>query len=112
MPDMWLVVVSPSDDPIRLAETLDIPPDAKAIVLITKMDTIEWSEAVFEKKVLEVSKLVHNATYIPCSGFSGDNFVDLSQQSPWYARKFESARDRVPEYGTLLAAIDQLSESP
>ena len=37
MPDMWLVVVSPSDDPIRLAETLDIPPDAKAIVLITKM---------------------------------------------------------------------------
>ena len=37
MPDMWLVVVSPSDDPVRLAEVLKMPSDAKVIVLVTKM---------------------------------------------------------------------------
>lgn len=56
-----------------------------------------------------MSKFVPNATYIPCSGFSGDNFVDLSQKSPWYARRFESTGGSTPEHGTLLAAIDQMS---
>jgi translation elongation factor EF-1alpha len=58
-----------------------------------------------------VSKLVQNAIYIPCSGLSGDNFVDLSPKSPWYARRFGSAGGTIPESGTLLAAIDQMSSS-
>ena len=37
VPDLWLVVASPEDDARMLAEILEIPSQAKVIVLVTKM---------------------------------------------------------------------------
>jgi hypothetical protein len=37
VPDIWLVVVSPEDDAAKLAETLEVPSQAKVIVLVSKM---------------------------------------------------------------------------
>ncbi len=73
-------------------------------------DNVQWSQQVFENKVSEVSKLVHNATYIPCNGLKGDNFVDLSPKSAWYAKKFENSGSSIPQPGTLLSAIDILGD--
>jgi translation elongation factor EF-1alpha len=74
-------------------------------------DEVEWSEQIFDEKTLEVSKLVRNATCVPCSELTSDNFVDLSVMPAWYASRFQSTGGSIPEHGTLLAAIDQISPS-
>ena len=70
-------------------------------VAVNKLDTVDWSQTRFDDIV---GKLKHflksvgfkevDVTYIPCSGFTGDNLEKTSERLGWY---------RGP---TLLQAID------
>lgn len=37
MPDIWLAIVSPEDDAVKLGEILQLPSQSKVIILVTKM---------------------------------------------------------------------------
>ncbi|OAF56660.1 translation elongation factor EF-1 alpha [Pseudogymnoascus destructans] len=56
------------------------------IILINKMDGIEWSEEQFQKIVQELGYNPENVPIIPISALKGDNITDRlpSPKSPWY----------------------------
>jgi bifunctional enzyme CysN/CysC len=59
------------------------------IVLINKMDLVEYSQNVFDSIVKEYGGYLSNIevtpiTYIPVSGAMGDNIVKTSENMPWY----------------------------
>lgn len=60
-------------------------------VLVNKMDTVNWKEDAYKKVVADVSVILKQAgyktdtmTFIPASGFKGDNVVKRSENMPWY----------------------------
>lgn len=60
------------------------------VVAVNKMDLVDFSESVFRTIEAEfqafVSRLgVPNVTFIPISALLGDNVVDPSENTPWYA---------------------------
>jgi sulfate adenylyltransferase large subunit len=64
----------------------------QAIVLaVNKMDLVEWSESRFRDITAEVEAFVGAlahpvpVTAIPISALLGDNVVDASEHTPWYA---------------------------
>eukprot|EP00095_Tigriopus_kingsejongensis_P001730 maker-scaffold514_size150699-snap-gene-0.26 protein:Tk01730 transcript:maker-scaffold514_size150699-snap-gene-0.26-mRNA-1 annotation:"GG14552" len=75
---------------------------AQLIVAVNKLDTVEWDRGRFTEirtKLGQFLKLVGfkeaDVTYVPCSGFTGDNLTQPSGHlGAWYAGP------------TLLAAID------
>jgi len=59
------------------------------IVLINKMDLVNYSQNVFDSIVKEYGDYLSNIevapiTYIPVSGAMGDNIVKMSENMPWY----------------------------
>ncbi len=61
-------------------------------VLVNKMDTVGYKEEEFEKIVADVSAVLKMAgykpestTFIPISGFKGENLVGKSAEMPWYS---------------------------
>ena len=70
-----------------IASLLQIP---HLVVLVNKMDLVDYSEDVFDRIRDEfsgwASKLeINDLTFIPISALHGDNVVDRSQHMPWYA---------------------------
>jgi bifunctional enzyme CysN/CysC len=70
-----------------IASLLQIP---HLVVLVNKMDLVDYSEDVFDRIRDEFSgwaaKLeIHDLTFIPISALHGDNVVDRSQHMPWYS---------------------------
>jgi elongation factor 1 alpha-like protein len=71
-------------------------------VAVNKLDTVDWSKQRFDDVV---GKLRHflksvgfrdsDVTYVPCSGFTGDNLISASTNLIWH------------EGPTLLQAIDK-----
>lgn len=62
------------------------------IVAINKMDLVDFSEEVFNKISQAYGELanelgIKNTYYIPVSALDGDNVVDRSEKTPWYADK-------------------------
>ncbi len=60
------------------------------VILINKMDAVEYSREVFDSLVSEfdelLRKLPHSiATYIPISALRGENVVTRSANMPWYS---------------------------
>jgi elongation factor 1-alpha len=85
-----------------LAFTLGIQ---QIIVAVNKMDdkTTMYSEARFNDIVTEVSSflgkvgfLPKKITFVPISGWAGDNMIDRSENMPWYKGPY------------LLEALDQI----
>merc|ERR1719215_2149278 len=75
------------------------------IVGVNKMDdkSVMYSKARFDEIVNEVSSYLANVGYkpkkvkfVPISGWSGDNMVDRSSNTPWYKGPY------------LLEALDQI----
>jgi len=54
----------------------------EVIVLVNKMDTIGWLEALFVKVAEELGN--ESIPVIPSSALHGDNVVAKSSKSPWY----------------------------
>ncbi|MFH0738043.1 MAG: translation elongation factor EF-1 subunit alpha [Candidatus Micrarchaeota archaeon] len=60
-------------------------------VNMNKMDAVGYKKEEFDKVKAEVEKLlrgigykVENVTFIPCSGYNGDNLTKKSANMPWY----------------------------
>ncbi len=60
------------------------------IVCVNKMDLVEFDAAVFERIADEFGELAsrlgaRDVRFVPISALHGDNVVDRSQRTPWYA---------------------------
>ena len=65
----------------------------KVVVAVNKMDLVQWSKARFEEIEQQVSSFLmtagfqaKNISFVPCSGFQGDNITRRSQDpsASWY----------------------------
>ncbi len=61
----------------------------QVVVLVNKMDLIEFNQAGYEQIVLEYQAFlseigVEAGAFIPVSGFTGDNVATVSDNMPWY----------------------------
>jgi bifunctional enzyme CysN/CysC len=69
-----------------LASLLGVP---HLVLLVNKMDLVDWSQEVFESISQEFAEFasrlrIHDLTFIPVSALKGDNVVDRSANMPWY----------------------------
>ena len=66
-----------------IASLLRIP---HAVVCVNKMDLVDFDEGAFDAVVRDFSSLpLHDLTFIPISALHGDNVVERSDRTPWYA---------------------------
>src|SRR5438093_2592009 len=70
-----------------VASLLRVP---HAVVCVNKMDLVDWSEDVFERRRREFSDFasrlsIQDVVFIPTSALNGDNVVRASTNMPWYA---------------------------
>ena len=77
------------------------------LVLINKMDAVDYSEAKYKEVKDELEKLlkgmgydVSKLVFIPTSGYKGDNIAKKSENTPWYTGP------------TLLEVIDNFVVPP
>jgi bifunctional enzyme CysN/CysC len=59
------------------------------VLLVNKMDLVDWSQEVFESVAQEFSRFasrlrVTDLTFMPISALLGDNVVTRSERMPWY----------------------------
>ncbi|RLI90998.1 MAG: translation elongation factor EF-1 subunit alpha [Candidatus Altiarchaeales archaeon] len=71
-----------------LAKTMGVP---QLLVVLNKMDTVNYDEAKYNEVKEEVTKLLKSIGYrveeipfIPASAFKGDNLKEKSANMPWY----------------------------
>jgi bifunctional enzyme CysN/CysC len=69
-----------------LASLIGVP---HLVLLVNKMDLVDWSQEVFDSIAEEFAQFasrlrVHDLTFIPVSALKGDNVVDRSTNMPWY----------------------------
>jgi elongation factor 1-alpha len=83
-----------------LAFTLGVK---QMIVIVNKMDGVNWSEKRFEEIKKEVGGYLKkvgynpkNVPFVPISGWTGDNMIEASPNLPWW------------KGGTLLEALDNI----
>jgi len=103
------VLVVPAD----LAESQDLTRDFSSIakqlvVVINKMDVINWSEEHFQKVVDKLSYDMDSVPVIPISARDSDNVVEKSPNSPWYKGWKKGDQSGV----TLLEALDASFQTP
>lgn len=72
----------------------------QVVILINKMDLVNYDQKVFEEIKSEATEFLQNLNLfpryvIPVSGRMGDNIASVSREMPWYAD------------GTVLASLDQ-----
>jgi len=75
------------------------------VVLVNKMDLVDYRQDVFDAVTSEYSEFLSEIgmqplTYIPVSGREGDNISRLSENMPWYAGD------------TVLTALDRFQKAP
>ncbi len=71
-----------------LAKVLGI---SQFMVLVNKMDAVNYDEAKFKEVKADLEKLlkgmgydISKLTFIPTSGYKGDNITKKSENTPWY----------------------------
>lgn len=81
-------IQSQTKEHLFLADMLGL---TSVIVVINKMDLIDFKKEKFEKLTLNVQRLLKNVGYIPeevpiipCSALLGENVVQKSQKMDWY----------------------------
>ena len=76
-------VVEQSRRHALIASLLRIP---RAVVCVNKMDLVGFAEESFDAVVRAFSELgLGSAAFIPVSALHGDNVVERSERTPWYA---------------------------
>jgi len=107
--DVAFLVVSAKDgvqpqtkEHVWLIRTMGV---GQVVVVINKMDAVDYKEDAYKKVKEDVSKLLKEASYkvddvpfLAISGFKGDNVVKKSTNMPWYKGP------------TLLEQLDLLKE--
>ncbi len=78
------------------------------VMVVNKMDLVDWDQAVFFQIVEEFQRLVNELGFksfqpIPVSALKGDNITERSSASPWYAG---------PSLLSCLEEIDVTSDAP
>lgn len=61
----------------------------QVVVLVNKMDLVDYSEEVFKKTQEEYTKFLRDLnvepiSFVPISAFEGDNMIAPSDKTPWY----------------------------
>jgi bifunctional enzyme CysN/CysC len=74
------------------------------VVLVNKMDLVDYRQDVFDAVTSEYSEFLNEIgmqplTYIPVSGREGDNIATVSENMPWY------------EGDTVLTALDRFQKA-
>ncbi|KAK0102358.1 translation elongation factor EF-1 alpha [Cadophora gregata] len=84
--DCVLLVIPADSAQSHLEKELDIVADAakQIIVLINKMDDMNWSEVAFQSTVHSLGRVMQGVPVIPFSALRGDNAVELSSETAWY----------------------------
>ena len=90
------------------------------IVGINKMDSCDWSEERYNEIKDEMTKMIQQAgfkprrvTFIPYSGFHGENLIQETDKMPWYKGwKANISKDEVAEGKTLYDALEKLARPP
>ena len=77
----------------------------KVLVLVNKMDRVDYAPAVFEAVTRDYRQFLAEVgitplAYLPVSGYAGDNIVSHSTAMPWYTGP------------TVLEALDALETDP
>jgi sulfate adenylyltransferase subunit 1 len=85
--DARLGVIEQSRRHTYLASLLRIP---HLVVAVNKMDLVGWSEERFDEIRMQFEEFLprldmKDVKFIPVSALNGDNVVDLSSNTPWYA---------------------------
>ena len=91
----------------RHAAILDLVGVKRVILVVNKMDLVDWSESTFRKIEADFETFswrfgFWETTVIPTAAVSGDNVASLSQHMPWYSgptllEHLESLPSRVTE---------------
>ncbi|KAF0091690.1 MAG: bifunctional enzyme CysN/CysC [Fusobacteria bacterium] len=84
----------------------------QVVVLVNKMDLIDYDQEKFQKITSEFSEFLSKIhikpiNYIPISAFNGDNIVSSSKNIPWYKgmdvlRQLDSLKNKKKNYGQPL----------
>ena len=85
--DARLGVIEQSRRHTAIASLLRIP---HLVVAVNKMDLVDWSEARFNEIRAQFEEFlprldIKDVKFIPLSALNGDNVVDPSKHTPWYA---------------------------
>lgn len=76
----------------------------QVVVLVNKMDLVDYSKERFEKVTAEYREFMKNINldgeFIPVSGVEGDNIVSWSKNTPWYKSRI------------LIEALDSFRKEP
>ncbi|KAK3393123.1 translation elongation factor 1-alpha [Podospora didyma] len=95
-----------------LAYTLGV---RQLIVAVNKMDTANWAQKRFEEIVKETSNFIKKVGYnpktvsfVPISGFNGDNMLEVSDKCAWYKGWEKETKGGKFSGKTLLDAIDAI----
>ncbi len=80
-------VIEQSRRHTAIASLLRIP---HLVVAVNKMDLVDWSEARFLEIRAQFEEFlprldIKDVKFIPLSALNGDNVVDVSKHTPWYA---------------------------
>ena len=70
------------------------PGVSQLVVAVNKLDTVDWSETRFTEIVTKLKAFLKtvgfreaDVTYVPCSGYTGDNLAKRSGKMPWRVEK-------------------------
>ncbi len=85
--DARLGVIEQSRRHTAIASLLRIP---HLVVAVNKMDLVDWSEARFNEIRAQFEEFlprldIKDVKFIPLSALNGDNVVEPSKHTPWYA---------------------------
>jgi len=100
--DCAILVLPPDPSAIEEFSTDPFSVAKQLIIVINKMDTINWSEEHFQKVLDRLGYDTENVPVVPISALHGDNVVEKSSKCSWY-----KGWKRTGQSGfTLLEALD------
>ena len=84
------------------------------VVLINKMDTVDWNEDKYQEKVSIISKFLkvinwENNYFIPISAFNGIGLINTKEIPEWY--KGDSFMDCLSKIEPVIETIDEGEKS-
>ncbi|KAH8698081.1 P-loop containing nucleoside triphosphate hydrolase protein [Phaeosphaeriaceae sp. PMI808] len=85
----------------------------KVVVLINKMDEVDWSEAAYTDSVRATNAVLRGLgaseeriLFVPASGLYSDNLIELSSSLGWYSKSTDGVKQG--NVVTVVAALDQI----
>ncbi|CAN9215342.1 unnamed protein product [Alternaria alternata] len=89
----------------------------KVVVLVNKMDEVNWSESAFIDSVratntvlqrLGIPKERYRTMFVPASGLHSDNLIELSSNLSWYSNSTDEGQQEAGNAVTVAIALDHI----